>query len=594
MRSTLGVIAAVAAAAFAPGCGDNNDAAGDAATSTYTIGGTISGLTVDGLVLEDNGGDDLTVAANATTFVFATPLASGTAYAVTILTQPTGATCTITAGSGVATADVSSVVIACTTAPAITKEWTWKGGSDTAPSFGRAGVYGTLGTAAAANIPGGRQQSASWRDGAGDLWLFGGYGVDSAGNSGQLDDLWKLDPASGEWTWVSGTNVAPASTAGGAAGSPGVYGTLGTADAGNVPGGREQVSTWVDANGALWVFGGEGIDASGVTGELGDLWKFADNKWTWMGGSDSVGGAFVFGGPTGVYGTQGTADAANIPGGRYGAVQWIDAQGNFWLFGGSGIDGAGFAGSLDYLNDLWMYTPGPNGTVGAWTWVAGPDTVPTDVHGATGVYGTLGMAAAGNYPGGRDASTSWVDASGDLWIFGGIGIDSTGTFGFMNDLWKFSPSSGKWTWVNGSKTVGDINGGPSGVYGTLGTADAANVPGGRYSTASWIDGAGNLWLLGGQGYDSAGALGILDDLWKFDVTAGQWTWVSGSSTVGNAGGQPGVYGTLGTPDAANTPGGRFGIPSWTTASGALWLFGGLGYDSTGSMGYLDDLWSYQP
>jgi N-acetylneuraminic acid mutarotase len=367
---------------------------------------------------------------------------------------------------------------------------------------------------------------------------------------------------------------------------------MGVAADANIPGGREQMCSWVDASGAVWIFGGEGIDANGVTGEHNDLWKFDGGQWTWMGGSDSVGAPFQFGGPTGVYGTLGTPDPANVPGGRYGAVCWTDAQGNFWVFGGSGVDSTGFAGSLDYLNDLWKYTPGANGTIGAWTWMAGPSTAPAagNNHGASGVYGTRGTPASTNYPGGRDAAMSWADASGNIWIFGGIGIDAAGTFGFLNDLWKYAPSTGEWTWVSGSDTVGPENGGPSGVYGTQGTPAPDTVPGGRYSAASWIDAAGNLWLLGGQGYDSAGTNGALNDLWKFDPVAGEWTWVSGSTTAG----APGVYGTLGTQAATNVPGARFGIPSWIDASGKLWMFGGMGNDSTGAQGYLNDLWNFQP
>ena len=41
--------------------------------TSYLIGGTITGLTGTGLVLQDNGADNLTVAAKATTFTFARP-----------------------------------------------------------------------------------------------------------------------------------------------------------------------------------------------------------------------------------------------------------------------------------------------------------------------------------------------------------------------------------------------------------------------------------------------------------------------------------------------------------------------------------------
>ena len=54
---------------------------------TYTVGGTVSGLVGIGLVLRDNGGDNLAVTANGA-FSFATGLADGAAYAVTVSTQP--------------------------------------------------------------------------------------------------------------------------------------------------------------------------------------------------------------------------------------------------------------------------------------------------------------------------------------------------------------------------------------------------------------------------------------------------------------------------------------------------------------------------
>jgi hypothetical protein len=82
----------------------------------YTVGGTISGLLGQGLVLENDGVDDLAVAADGT-FTFASGLADGAAYQVTVKTAPShpSQTCTITNGSGsIAGADVTNVAIACT------------------------------------------------------------------------------------------------------------------------------------------------------------------------------------------------------------------------------------------------------------------------------------------------------------------------------------------------------------------------------------------------------------------------------------------------------------------------------------------------
>jgi N-acetylneuraminic acid mutarotase len=55
-----------------------------------------------------------------------------------------------------------------------------------------------------------------------------------------------------------------------------------------------------------------------------------------------------------------------------------------------------------------------------------------------------------------------------------------------------------------------------------------------------------------------------------------------------------VYGTLGTPATVNIPGSRLDASAWTDSSGNLWLFGGEGFDANGNLGYLNDVWRYQP
>ena len=85
---------------------------------TYTVGGTVSGVSGTGLVLQNNAGNDLAVAANGS-FTFSTALASGAAYAVTVKTQPSTPTqnCVVTSGSGtLGSANVTSVAVTCTTA----------------------------------------------------------------------------------------------------------------------------------------------------------------------------------------------------------------------------------------------------------------------------------------------------------------------------------------------------------------------------------------------------------------------------------------------------------------------------------------------
>ena len=102
------------------GLDNDGDGSYDAADSdcavmstTYSVGGNVSGLTGSGLALQNNGADTLSIAANGS-FTFATELEDASAYSVTVSTQPTGQTCSVANGSGtIAAADVSNVAVTC-------------------------------------------------------------------------------------------------------------------------------------------------------------------------------------------------------------------------------------------------------------------------------------------------------------------------------------------------------------------------------------------------------------------------------------------------------------------------------------------------
>jgi hypothetical protein len=109
--------------------------------------------------------------------------------------------------------------------------------------------------------------------------------------------------------------------------------------------------------------------------------KAQQNEWAWMRGSTN-------GVSEGFCGTLGVASSLNIPGIREAAVSWTDNQRNLWLFGGFGYD---CETNLGNLNDLWKFSLQTN----EWAWIAGAET-----EGQAGVYGTQGMPAAANTPGG--------------------------------------------------------------------------------------------------------------------------------------------------------------------------------------------------
>lgn len=528
-------------------------------TNSYSLGGAVSGLLGSGLVLQDNLGDITTLNANTNfsqSFTLNSKVASGTTYTVTIQTQPSSPaqTCYVGMADGSNTgkvqgAAVTNVQIGCS------NFWTYETGPEVLG--GQAvtnanGVYGTQNIYAATNFPGGRYSSSNWTDASGNYWLFGGFGFDSGNTSaGNLNDLWEYSTSMGQWRWVSGSKSRN---------QKGVY--TGTP----YPGARDGAVTWTDASGTFWLFGGFGYDSGTVAaGDLNDLWKYdsTTNTWTYVSGSNLVNQPGVYSG-------------TEVPGARDSAVSWIDGSGNLWLFGGEGYDSTTTIGDL---NDLWEFNTGTS----TWTWVKG-----SDLANQAGLYGTLGKAAVSNVPGARYQSVSWIDKSGNLWLFGGFGKDGdtpTNT-SKLNDLWEYSPGTNEWTWIGGSHI-----GAATGVYGNQTVAAATNVPGARQGAVAWTDANGDFWMFGGVGFDSTvnGTPGELNDLWKYSVGSGYWAWMSGSITNSASG----VYGAPGTPDPIAVPGAR-GVPSgWIDSSGNLWLFGGNGPNS-GANAAFNDLWKFQP
>jgi N-acetylneuraminic acid mutarotase len=547
------LFSAIGLATLLTGCGGTDDLEKPLSITittpqAYSIGGSVAGLSGT-VVLQDNGGDNLSLSTN-TAFTFSVPLQPNASYDVTVASQPASETCSVSNGTGKATASITNVTVVCRSSSAVSDTWTWVTGSSyvNAP-----GVYGTAGTAAAANTPGARRQPVAWTDAAGNFWLFGGS---SAGDAGTLNDLWKYSPAAGQWSWQGGSQTTSA---------PASYGSQGLAAAGNNPGAREGAAEWTDAAGNLWMFGGDNL-AGQSWGEFNDLWSYnpSNGMWTWVGGSTTAASP-------GDYGTIGVPAASNLPPARTDAVNWVDSAGVLWLFGGVRLNPNG--SYLAVLNDLWNYNP----ATGLWTWVGG-----SNVPGAAGVYGTQGIAAAGDLPGARMGSSAWVDTSGNLWLFGGLGLGSNGLAQDYNDLWEYSPSSGEWTWVSGSDAPD-----AAAVYGTQGASSAGNTPGARASAVSWKDSSGNFWLLGGHGYAQGGSLGSLNDLWEYNIGLAAWIWMGGSSSAAASG----IYGAKDVPAPSNAPGAREQAVGWSDSSGNFWMFGGFGFDLSGVQGNLNDLWS---
>lgn len=85
--------------------------------NAYSVGGKITGLTTEGLILTNGTtGGTINVVKDATVFVFPAGVAFNQSYGVTILEQPKGQACTVTNGIGLmGDAKVENIQVTCNT-----------------------------------------------------------------------------------------------------------------------------------------------------------------------------------------------------------------------------------------------------------------------------------------------------------------------------------------------------------------------------------------------------------------------------------------------------------------------------------------------
>ena len=167
-----------------------------------------------------------------------------------------------------------------------------------------------------------------------------------------------------------------------------------------------------------------------------------------------------------------------------------------------------------------------------WTWMNGDSTINNRSY-----YGIKGVASPLNKPGSRYYCSTWTDTAGNFWLFGGATSPPHPVSGVFNDLWKYDLVNQEWTWVSGDTTGFD-----QGTYGVRGVSAASNMPGGRISAATWVDSNGDLFLFGGNGWGAwsggGNQTGNLNDVWKYNISTNQWTWINGDSVIN----KPSVFG----------------------------------------------------
>jgi len=198
-----------------------------------------------------------------------------------------------------------------------TNEWTWMKGSSVGND---PGVYGIQGVEDSINTPPARMVYSNWTDANGDFWLFGGRNMASF----KLNDTWKYNKLTNNWTWITGGNVGD---------EYGYFPQLCNASALNQPASRyENRAEWTDLRGNFWFYGGDYYSGFGWN----NLWMFCyvNRQWIIVNYSNYY-----------HWGIQGVSDPQNSPGTREGGNGWLDANGYLYYYGGG----------YGSCNDVWRY-----------------------------------------------------------------------------------------------------------------------------------------------------------------------------------------------------------------------------------------------
>jgi hypothetical protein len=322
------------------------------AAAAYTIGGSISGLTATGLVLQNNGADDTTISANATQFSMNTAVANASTYDITVFTQPTAQACQVANGSGtVALADVTSVQVSCQNELTYTTpgSYTWTVPSGvtniTVVAIGGGGGGGAGGAPGGAGGSGAEVTSVLAVQPGDTVAIYVGAGGASSIEGGGGGGLTYVGDGSSNFIIAGGGGGGGGGPiedgAGGNAGSPGVAGG-GGGSGGNGGGGGGGAGN--NGNG-----GAAGSNGGGPSSPYGDTAgsSFTDIL-TSGSGSGGLGGGFEMGstGGTGISSTVGNGGnggfefGAGGGGGGYGG-----GGGGGWGENGLGSGGGGGGGS---------------------------------------------------------------------------------------------------------------------------------------------------------------------------------------------------------------------------------------------------------
>lgn len=311
------------------------------------------------------------------------------------------------------------------------------------------------------SVPDGRQHAAMCGQ-LDQVVVFGGAGEGGVA----LGDLWIYNTSSGVWQEADNGIDAPAG-----------------------PGARSHCSVWCYES-SMYVFGGRNVNRDAFD----DMWRLNLSTLTWeelynggFNGDDSK-----------------MVNYLSYPVGRNRATTWISG-GILYMFGGSTEFSNTLQHTASLTADLWRYHRKNN------LWQLVSDVTRLNQH--SGHHAHEDAAQCSNVPGGRVNAASWTDSSGNLWLFGGLGVHHSNPLSntsphLLSDMWRFGMDNQCWELISGGESPE-----AAGSYGELGKAAETNFPGARTEMMAWAGEDNLLYMFGGLGLDERHFGGFMNDLW---------------------------------------------------------------------------------
>lgn len=402
------------------------------------------------------------------------------------------------------------------------KQWKCIQDNDINVNFGVKGVYNST------NTPGKRSQSITFIDNEGNLYLWGGTGIDYTTYTIPYNDLWKYDVSIQQWAWIGGADNA------------GNYGAIGIESDLFFPSARIDVNPILSNDGMLFFYGGYYRYSNKF-----DLWKYNpnNNSWTLL---------FLPSDNMQNIGNIGVEDINNKPGVLIDYTSWF-YNNNLYIFGGTTESST----CIECVQKkIWKFNLATN----LWACIKNPNTIDA-------IYGTQNISDIDNTPPSLENMSNAIVLNNEVYFFGGYekgeGTDEWNK-GLHNSLWRYNLITNEWTWLKGKQLTNH-----PGFFGKKGVERIENMPASRLNSFLWNDG-NIIKLFGGSVYNSF--MNYSQDFWDYKIETNNFIWKDGlSSAYQHTSHSPHYYyEDLNTPSVYN-----LAIPGklkWGEKGEKLWFF----------------------